>query len=138
MYSNKYTYSKKEKLCSPEVISLLFENGHSFYSEPFRIVWMQNKDQQSFPALSAISVGKKSIKRAVDRNRTKRRIREAWRVKKPMLYKQLADLDIQILLIIIYTGKRVPDYSYIEEKTEVLVNNFSLHLKEFTVRKKQV
>ncbi|MDZ7738216.1 MAG: ribonuclease P protein component [Bacteroidales bacterium] len=137
MYSNKNTYSKKEKLCSPEVISLLFENGYSFHSEPFRIVWMQNVDQQPFPALSAISVGKKSIKRAVDRNRTKRRIREAWRIKKAILYKQLADLDMQILLMIIYTGKRVPDYSYIEEKTQVLLNNFSLHLKEFSGRKKE-
>ncbi len=137
MYSNRYTYSKKEKLCSPEVISRLFEEGFSFYSEPFRIVWMQNPDKQLFPALSAISARKKSLKRAVDRNRAKRRIREAWRMKKNILYKQLADLDIQILLIIIYTGDRVPDYSYIEEKMEVLVKNFSLHLKALADRKKQ-
>ncbi len=137
MYSSRHTYSKKEKLCSPEVISLLFENGYSFYSGPFRIVWRQNEVQQSFPALSAISVAKKSIKRAVDRNKTKRRIREAWRIKKNILYRQLADLDTQILLMIIYTGKRVPDHNYIEEKMEVLLSNFSLHLKEFSGRKKQ-
>lgn len=98
---------------------------------------MQNPDKQLFPALSAISARKKSLKRAVDRNRAKRRIREAWRMKKNILYKQLADLDIQILLMIIYTGKRVPDYSYIEEKMEVLVKNFSLHLKALEDRKKQ-
>lgn len=137
MYSNKYTYSKKEKLCNPEVISLLFEDGYSFFSEPFRIVWMQAEDKQPFPALSAISVGKKSIKRAVDRNRTKRRIREAWRMKKIILYRQLADLDIQILLMIVYTGNRVPAYSYIDERMELMLNNFSLHLKALPGRKKE-
>lgn len=137
MYSNIYTYSKKEKLCSPEVISRLFEDGLSFYSEPFRIVWMQNQYKQPFPTLSAISVRKKSMKKAVHRNRTKRRMREAWRMNKNILYKQLTDLDTQILLMIIYTGDRVPDYSYTEEKMEVLVKKFSLHLKALSERKKK-
>ena len=137
MYSNKYTYSKKEKLCSPEVISRLFENGYSFYSEPFRIVWIQAGGKQPTPALSAISVSKKNIKRAVDRNTAKRRIREAWRMKKDILYQKLSHLDMQIILMIIYTGKKVPDYSYTREKMEILVTNFSLHLKDRSDHKEQ-
>ncbi|MBN1388567.1 MAG: ribonuclease P protein component [Bacteroidales bacterium] len=129
MYSNKFTYSKKEKLCSRKVITSLFENGKAFYSEPFRVLWLKSESINSFPALSAISVGKKSFARAVDRNRLKRLIREAWRINKKHLYDELEKLDMQIVMMIIYIGDKKFDYKDIEAQMRHLVRRFALHLK---------
>jgi ribonuclease P protein component len=129
MYSNKFTYSKKEKLCSRKVITELFENGNAFYSESFRLLWLKSDDINPFPALSAISVGKKSFSKAVDRNRIKRLIREAWRLNKHYLYNELEKLNIQIVIMIIYTGDKVPDYNELEQQMQNLIRKFLPHLK---------
>lgn len=129
MYSNKLTYSKKEKLCSRKVITELFENGNVFYSESFRVLWLKSDDIIPSPALSAISVGKKSFAKAVDRNRIKRLIREAWRLNKNYLYNELEKLNIQIVIMIIYTGDKVPDYNELEEQMRNLIRKFLPHLK---------
>ena len=136
MYSNKFTYSKKEKLCSRKVISRLFENGNSFYSEPFRLLWLKSEDINPFPALTGVSVGKRSFPRAVDRNRIKRLIREAWRINKHQLYSQLEKLNLQIFIMIIYAGNKMPEYREIEVQMKDLVGKFSLHLTASSENKK--
>jgi len=128
MYSNKYTYSKKEKLCSRKDISRLFEHGKAFYSEPFRLLWLKSEDILPFPALTGISVGKKSFPKAVDRNRVKRLIREAWRVNKQHLYGLLEQINIQIVIMIIYSGDEIPEFSTLNERMQEAIRKFSLHL----------
>ncbi|MEA1886769.1 MAG: ribonuclease P protein component [Bacteroidota bacterium] len=128
MYKNKYTFSKKERLCSRKVISQLFENGNSFYSEPFRVLWLKSDNILPYPAQTAISVGKKSFAGAVERNRLKRLIREAWRLNKHKLYKQLEKLNMQIAVMIIYSGNKIPEYLELEAQMEELISKFSLHL----------
>jgi ribonuclease P protein component len=136
MYNNKFTYSKKEKLCSRKVITELFENGNVFYSESFRVLWLKSDDINPFPALSAISVGKKSFAKSVDRNRIKRLIRETWRLNKNYLYNELEKLNIQIVIMIIYIGDKVPDYNELEEQMRNLIRKFLPHLKTKTENSK--
>jgi len=135
MYSSKYTYSKKEKLCSRRVITSLFENGKTFFSEPFRVLWLKSEEVIPFPALTGISVGKKSFPRAVDRNRVKRLIREAWRVNKHHLYGQLEQINMQLVIMIIYSGDKIPGYNELKEQMQETVRKFSLHLKTVTENK---
>lgn len=136
MYSNKFTFGKKERLCSRKAISGLFEKGHSFYSPPFRVLWMVSVDDQHYPVRTGISAGKKSIPRAVDRNRVKRLVRETWRMNKHILYRQLEQLDMKLVIMIIYSGNTVPEYRDIEAGMNKLVRNFSLHLARFSAGKK--
>lgn len=128
MYSNNFTYSKKERLCSSGAISLLFEKGNSFHYGPFTLLWMQGQDEQIYPALTAIIVGKKSVKKAVQRNRVKRLLREAWRKNKNILYNRLEQLDMKISIVIIYTGHIEPGYTDLESRMKSLLQKFSLHL----------
>lgn len=132
MYNNKYTFSKKERLCSRKVISELFEKGNSFYSEPFRLLWLESDKVLPCPAQTAISVGKKAFAGAVERNRLKRLIREAWRLNKDKLYMQLEKLNMQIALMIIYSGSKMPEYRELETRMEELISKFSTHLSRAT------
>ena len=132
MYSNKNTYSKKEKLCSRKDISRLFENGKTFYSEPFRLLWLKSEDILPFPVMTGISVGKKSFPKAVDRNRVKRLIRETWRINKHHLYSQLEQINIQLVIMIIYSGDKMPEYGELKERMQETIRKFSLHLRTIT------
>ncbi len=128
MYNKRYGFGKKEKLCSRKVISLLFEKGNSFNEQPFRLVWTLNTDNIPFPAQTAISVGKKNIRQAVERNRIKRLIREAWRLNKDIIYNTLEKHKLQLYLMIIYSGPANIEYHDVEAGIKKLVNKFSLHL----------
>lgn len=124
----RFTFSKEEKLYSRKAISLLFEKGRFFRYGPYTIIWQKEEDSSSFPARTAISVGKKNIRSAVDRNRIKRLIREAWRKNKYRLYTCLEELDLQVNIMIIFSGNKIPEYSHTEENVKMLIEKFSLHL----------
>jgi ribonuclease P protein component len=77
-----FTFSKKEKLTSKIVIDRIFKEGASKFKYPFRILFLEDPQyQETFPQI-LISVSKRNFKRAVDRNRIKRLIREAYRLQK--------------------------------------------------------
>ena len=62
-------------------------------------------------------VSKRHFKRAVDRNRIKRLIREAYRTQKLPLQAALTEGGKGYLkLFILYTGKELPDYQLVREK----------------------
>jgi ribonuclease P protein component len=105
------TFRKSEKLCSKKLIADLFENGHSFFSHPFQVIWIKTGSNIQYPAQLAISVSKRLFKKAVDRNLIKRRIREAWRKNKTLLYAPLEEKKIKVVFIIIYKDKTIPAYT---------------------------
>ncbi len=113
----KYSYTKEERLCSKKQIDLLFSKGSSFVLYPFRILWIQNPEPALYPAQVVLSVPKKRFKRAVDRNRIKRRIRESYRIlKTDKLYPFLREHNINLYLMIIYTGNEIITTKEIEKK----------------------
>lgn len=107
------TYSKAERLCSSILIENLFKSGSSFHKPPFKFVWLENSES-NVPVKTVISVPKRLFKKAVERNRLKRMIREAYRKNKASLYDSL--LENKIHLMIIFTGKSIIKYKDIEEK----------------------
>jgi ribonuclease P protein component len=113
----KYFFKKEERLCSRKQIELLFSSGSSFVLYPFRIVWLRSEEPFPYPAQVAISVPKKKFKRAVDRNRIKRSIREAYRKnKEALLYQSLRENNHYLHFIIIYTGNEIFTAEEVEKK----------------------
>lgn len=81
------TLSKNDRLHRQKRIDYLFSAGKSAVSYPIRVVAVPAAldllDVEAEPALQTLfSVAKKRFKRAVQRNRHKRRMREAYRLEK--------------------------------------------------------
>lgn len=77
------TFRKSERLCSRLLIDQLFEPGQSksIAAYPLRLVYQTATENTAL----LISVPKRHFKHAVDRNRVKRQIREAYRTNKHLL-----------------------------------------------------
>ncbi|SIR49435.1 ribonuclease P protein component [Pontibacter lucknowensis] len=111
---NSYTFSKEERLCSKRLISLLFSKGSSFNLYPLRFVYHTPEDALSDNTQLVISVSKRHFKRAVDRNRLKRQMREAYRLNKHILTQNQGQAPS--LLAIIYIGKEKKSFDTIQKK----------------------
>jgi ribonuclease P protein component len=113
-------FSKSERLCSRKSIGRLFTSGNVSFHYPFRVHWLEEADDGPFPAKAVITVPRKTFRRAVDRNRIKRMIREAYRLNKEELYNGLRQRDRNIDLIIIYIATGEHDYNFLDERIRIL------------------
>lgn len=66
---------------------------------------------------AGFSASTKNFKKATDRNKIKRSMREAYRLQKIDLEVQLSLANKAVNIFFIYTGKEVPKYDLIFEKT---------------------
>ena len=114
MNITRETFEKSERLCSTKLISGLFENGNIFHTSLFKVVWSKSPVILPYPAQIIFSVSKRGFKLAVTRNLIKRRMREAYRKNKYLLYEFLNAANKQIVLIVIMKGHNVPDFPAIE------------------------
>jgi ribonuclease P protein component len=108
----KFTLKKKDRLKSRKSIDTLFKEGQRFSVAPLRIFYQLNNDSLKFGA----GVSTKNFKRAVDRNRIKRLIREAYRLQKNELEKMLCNQKKGMDLFFIYTDKEMPNYKQVFDK----------------------
>ena len=112
----RHTFPKEEHLCRKKLIEELFsKQSSSFGVYPLRIVWIKAAAPTMAPPQVLISVSKRTFKRAVDRNRLKRLIREAYRLNKYRLTEQPNGHEIA-LLGIIFTGKEKSPLTLVERK----------------------
>lgn len=118
MAEHTETFRKHERLCSKKAIELLFEKGISVTSYPFQVIWTFSNQDSAAPAKIAISVSKKLFRSAVKRNAIKRKIREAYRRKKHILYDFLTSTGKSINFILIYRDRRIPDFREIEKHVD--------------------
>jgi ribonuclease P protein component len=115
----RYFLGKEDRLKSRKSIDLLFKKGKSFSHFPFKVFWMQAAGDHVLQA--AFSVSSRNFKKATDRNRIKRLMREAYRLQKNTLSEALKTGQKKITLFIIYTGRELPEYNMVFEKTGLII-----------------
>lgn len=117
------TLPKSERLCSKKLFDQLFSQSESLAKYPIRLVWTETAlPETDGPVQVAFTVPKRKFKRAVDRNRLKRLMREAYRTNKMRLHTVLRSRQKQIALLILYTGKDGADFVEIREKIILTLN----------------
>ena len=119
--AKKLTLGKNERLKSRKQIELLFSEGKKFSITPFRVHYVF--DELASPPLQfGVGVSNKNFKRAVDRNRIKRLVREAYRLQKITLYQKVKEIKGQLNVFFIYNGKEIPEYSDIFDKMKKILD----------------
>ena len=89
------SFPKSERLNSKIKIDKLFGNGNSFVLEDFKVYF--SVSEQKVPSVSIlISAPKKLEPKAVERNKIKRLIREAYRLNKTILTTKLVDRKVEV------------------------------------------
>lgn len=116
----RYTLSKEERICSKLQIEKLFGGGqsHSLAAFPLRMVYLfEEADDERPPVSILVSVPKKYFKHAVDRNRVKRQVREAYRLNKHSIIDKVQTRSSHRLMIaFIWTDSKLHDSSEVTKK----------------------
>ena len=101
-------FKKEERIVSNLLIETLFEKGNSksLNAYPLRAVYVKTEHREECaPVQLLISVPKKKFKHAVDRNRVKRQIREAYRNNKSLLEGTVEEGQMLLIAIIWLSDK---------------------------------
>lgn len=109
-----FGFGKAEKLKSRKAIDALFADGQSLAFYPVRVKFRFIPFDKA-PVQAGVSASKKTFKRAADRNRIKRLLREAFRLQKQALLAAVAEKKVGVVIFFIYTGNEVMRFKTIFE-----------------------
>ena len=122
-----FTYPQQEKLKSKKLIEKLFTEGKSVSAYPLRMVYLSTRFNEDILAKTGVSVSKRNFKKAPDRNRIKRLLREAYRLNKAEYFN---NLTAQHAFMILYIGKEKPTFVQVETKMNQVFEKFSNKISE--------
>lgn len=124
-----FTLPKEERLHGVKLTSRLFTGtgAHSMTVFPLRAVWLLIPRQpREVPAKMMVCVSKRHFKHAIDRNRAKRQVREAYRKHKQLLWEAMREKEDKTLLVaFIWQGDKPLSSAYVEEKATRLLQKLS-------------
>jgi ribonuclease P protein component len=140
--SQRYTWTKAEKLKSRKRIEWVFKEGKSLSVFPFKVFFLLTNpappnlgarpaslSAPPSPLQAGFGAGSRHFKKAVDRNRIKRLSREAYRLQKQPLMDLLTEKGISMAVFFIYTGKELPDHSTVKAKIGVALQKLIKEVK---------
>lgn len=132
MYAaDAFTLSKQERIRSKKLINELFTGtgSRSMTAFPIRVVFLKREHIMNEPkAAMLVSVPKRYFKHAVDRNKVKRQIREAFRRNKPILTDHLQTEGDTIAVAFIWLAACIYPTAEVENRIVQLMKRISERL----------
>jgi ribonuclease P protein component len=117
--SIRYRYGKKDKLKSRKLIETIFTKGKSVYAGSLKVVYLLDAGEELLQA--GVSVSSRLFKKATDRNRIKRQLREVYRLQKHNLNDHLENSGRKVSMFLIYNGKQLPNYQELYQQCETVL-----------------
>lgn len=124
-----FSYNRKEKLKSKKQLDELFTTGKSFSIFPLKVLY-QFVDEQEIAVKTGVGVSSRFFKKAVDRNRIKRLLREAYRTEKQPLHIFLNNNKIKINVFLLFIDKALPTYRLVNTKMKFCMERLIQELNE--------
>lgn len=121
------TFKKQERIVSNRLMESLFgrNDSQSLSAYPLRAIFMQTAQREGCaPVQILISVPKKRFKHAVDRNRVKRQVREAYRHHKQIMDGTIAE-GRQLLIAFIWLSDQHYQTKEVERKIVGLLHRIA-------------
>jgi ribonuclease P protein component len=123
------TFGKSYKLCSKKEITSLFEAKTSVKQFPFLLHFAEATLETEKRFQVVIAAPKRIFRKAHDRNRIKRLMREVFRKKKLILENHLEKTNKKLALFLIYTHKDEMPFEQLLEKMEQLLQKLTREIQ---------
>lgn len=124
-----FTFDKNERLSGTKRIDTLFKEGKSFISYPLRVIYLIHEQSSEAKCSILVSVPKKRIKKAVQRNIIKRLIRESYRLNKTLIDNSSTN-ERSIDVAFVYVKDTLSEFSGIQKAMQKALIQISKHINK--------
>ncbi len=125
------TLRKYEILSSAKRIDALFSKGTTLSAYPVRAVFLyiENEPRGLSPVQVLFTIPGRNFRKATRRNLLRRRLKEAFRKNKQILYTSALQNQGTLYLALLYTSKQAESYATIEKSVIKLLHEINLRFQ---------
>ena len=122
-----FPFPKRQRKLSQQRLTDLHQNGSPVFHHPYKVFYLTHPTSAGACSECSIviSVPKRNFKRAVDRNRIKRQIREVFRLNSSVLHFELVAQSMNIDILCLYLPNEHTATSHLFNKMESLLARLS-------------
>ena len=116
-----FSLNASERLKSRKLMERVFKTGTRWHKFPFRVSFLIENETGDSLIKFGCSAPIRNFKKAVDRNRVKRLMKEAFRLEKHLLVESLKDKNARLIVFVIFTAPGLPKFETIKTSMNELV-----------------
>lgn len=117
-----YHFNKNEKLKSRKLTEQLFAKGDTFLVFPVKVLYIVVKEPLDYSIKIGVTASSKKFKKAVDRNRIKRVLKEQYRLNKHPLHSYVSGKNLQVAVFFVFIDKVLPTKGLLDKKMPIIID----------------